>query len=295
MNKYKIYIVILFLVFFSPNFVLGAEFNFAISDINVSVGQNIKVDLDLNTNKENINAIEGKIIFPSSNLELSEVQYNNSIINFWIDKPEYKDGGILFSGITPGGFTQDNALILSLIFKVKKEGAILLQLENASALKNDGNGTKATLKNNDLKINILNNPLEQGNETFQMVDKEKPDTFTPEISHDPNLFDNKWFVVFVAQDKGSGISKYEIKESKYNIFNFSKWVVAESPYVLNDQSLNSNVWIKAIDKFGNERIVKINAIKPLTWYANIDIWFIISLVILVALTYSFLLKRFKNK
>lgn len=270
----------------------AAEFYFDSGTSTISSGQQFKIDFLLNTQKENINAIEGKIIFDNNVLELSEIRDGNSLINFWVEKPNVKNGAVTFAGTTPGGYIGDKGLIFSLIFTAKTSGDSFIKIENGSALKNDGLGTSAKLKETNSKISILKSSGQNPIDNTKIIDKEKPETFKPEIGKDPSMFDNKWFVVFATQDKISGTDKYEIKENKYNIFDFSKWVIAVSPYVLIDQNLTSNIYIKAIDKAGNERIVKLSPRNPIPWYANIENWVIIVLVLSVALL--FIKKLWKN-
>ena len=282
-------------VFFIAMPVLASEFSFDTQDKNVSVGQQLKIDLNINTDKESINAVGGNIVFSTDLLELSEVRSGNSIVNFWVDEPGYTNNGVLFSGITPGGYILDKGLILSLIFKAKKEGTATVKIEDGSALKNDGKGTKSKLTTSNLQINISGTSQNQTSKNFEIVDKTPPDVFQPEVSQDPNLLNNKWFVVFVAEDKDSGVARYEVRESKYIIFNSSKWVPAESPYTLKDQELRSNIFIKAIDKAGNERVVRVSPKNPIHWYTNPDYWFIIILVIIVILISLRLSKKYKNR
>jgi hypothetical protein len=299
MKKFKLkiraikYLLMIMAVFVAVP-VFASEFSFDMADKNISTGEKFKVDLNINTEKESINAVEGKIIFPADLLELSEIREGNSVVNFWVEKPVYKDGGVVFSGITPGGYILDKGLIFSLVFTAKSEGNTLIKIENVSALRNDGNGTPATLKILDLSVAISQTGSSSDNSSLVIVDKTPPDTFKPEIAQDTNLFDNKWFIVFVAQDKGSDVASYMIKESKYNIFDFSSWVPAESPQVLADQGLKSNVYVKAIDKAGNERIVKLSPINPMPWYTNFEDWFIIVLGIICVLAYFFSLRKIKK-
>lgn len=290
-NLFKLFLITALLVA-TP--VFASEFSFDIQNKNISVEEQFKIDLNINTNKESINAVGGKIIFPADLLDLSEVREENSIVNFWVEKPIFKDGEVVFSGITPAGYISDKSLILSLVFKAKKEGKAFIKIENASALKNDGKGTKSTLKTSDLQLNISGVTNTPNNKIAEIMDQEAPEEFLPEISKDPNLLDNKWFLVFVAEDKGSGTDKYEVKESRYNIFDFSRWVEAKSPYILTDQELKSNVFVKAIDKKGNVRTMKLSPRNPPPWYANIENWFIIALVGIVTLTYFFFSKRLKK-
>jgi hypothetical protein len=288
-NLIKYFLIIAILFIAVP--VFASEFSFDTPDANVSAGEKFKVDLNINTEKESINAVEGKIIFPTDLLELSELREGNSIVNFWVEKPVYKNGEVVFSGITPGGYVMDKGLVLALIFTAKSDGNALIKIENVSALINDGNGSKSILKISNLVINISGASTTKEDQVLNLADKTPPDTFKPEVSRDPNIFDNKWFAAFMAQDKDSGQDRYEIKESRYNIFVFSSWRPAESPYVLTDQELKSNIFIKAIDKAGNERIVKLVPQNPMPGYTNFENWLIIILVIIAVLLYF----RFSRK
>jgi hypothetical protein len=280
------------LAVFSAMPVFASVFSFDVQNKNLFVGEQFKVDLNINTDKENINAVEGNIVFPTDYFDLSEIRSGDSVVNFWVDKPSNNDGTVSFSGITPGGYVLDKGLILSLIFTAKKEGNASIKIENASALKNDGNGTLSKISVSDLQIVVASSSQNLLEQNLKIIDKNPPEDFRPEVVQDPNLFGGKWVVIFLTQDKGSGISGYEVKESKYNIFDFSKWVYATSPFVLSDQELHSNIFIKATDNAGNERIVKLSPEKPIVWYANIENWFIIALVfVIVALVYFFLNKK----
>ena len=88
--------------------------------------------------------------------------------------------------------------------------------------------------------------------TFRaMIDTTPPEDFKPEIGRDPAIFEGKYFLSFATTDKTSGIDYYEVKEGKRD---FKK---AGSPYSLEDQSLQSTILVKAVDKAGNERISEI--------------------------------------
>ena len=140
----KLLIVIVLIFLATP--VLAAEISFDAKTSEIAVGQQFQAGIILNTGGEEINAVEGKIIFPSELLKLKEIRDANSIVNFWIDKPKLEsDGQIAFSGITPGGYRGSQGLLLTLIFVSKKEGGGVIELQNAKTLLNDGNGTEAAL------------------------------------------------------------------------------------------------------------------------------------------------------
>ena len=86
-----------------------------------------------------------------------------------------------------------------------------------------------------------------------MIDTKAPEEFIPKIGQDISVFEGKYFLSFSTTDKMSGINHYEVSET----IDKDDWKTAESPYVLEDQNLNSLIKVKAVDKAGNERIAEI--------------------------------------
>ena len=58
-----------------------------------------------------------------------------------VERPD----SICFSGIIPGGYLGEG-FIFSAIFQAKKEGAGIIEIQDAKALQNDGKGTPANTK-----------------------------------------------------------------------------------------------------------------------------------------------------
>src|SRR5690606_16980494 len=88
-----------------------------------------------------------------------------------------------------------------------------------------------------------------------------PEKFTIYLERTPNAFSNDYYIVFNTTDKQSGIDHYEVIEEPLEdqmLFTWgaatAPWVKARSPYMLKDQSLNSTIRVRAIDKAGNEYI-----------------------------------------
>ncbi len=258
-----------------------------------AVGELFKVDLLLNTNEENINTVAGKINFPADLLELQEIRDGNSLVNLWVDKPMLAGAGqIPFSGITPGGYKGTSGLLFSLIFHVLKSGSASLKLTEGQALLNDGKGTEAQLSTPALSLQLAAKSTGQPVD-YTITDKTPPESFVPEIAQDKNIADNKWFVVFVAQDKDSGIDHYEIQENKNSSPN-STWQTATSPYILQDQSLQSYVYIKAVDKAGNVTVEQINP-KNVFPYKNLLVYGIILLAIIILGIVSLRSRKFRRR
>jgi len=270
--------------------IIAAEFFFKTEREEIGIGDEVRINLLFSSN-QNINAFEGKLIFPSDLLDLRDIQDGNTIINLWIEKPKAEENEIIFSGITPGGFKGENGLIFSAFFRSKKEGTAVFSIEQASALLHDGIGTAAELSVVDLQLLIKEEaeviPVDRAPDT------NPPEPFTPEIARDSNLFEGEWFLVFATQDKDSGIAYYAIHESRRkkeaNQISPKDWTETESPYVLQDQELRSYIYVKAVDRAGNERIEVIEPEYPVNWY---EIWWIWGIIVIIGLVIIYIVRRF---
>jgi len=273
-SKMKNYFVASLAIFtLLPLLTFAAEIRVDGKNREVKAGEQFTATILLNT-EESINALEGQIAFPADVLELVEIQSGNSIVSFWIDKPKVEADKIFFSGIIPGGFRGENGSILSMLFQAKKPGDGSIAIRGIKVLKNDGAGSTAATITSDFQFSIAEKASTVVNKKEE--DHELPETFRPEIARDESLFDGKWFLVFATQDKASGIDHYEVKESRQRIFTlFQKWVPAESPHILADQELRSFIFVKAVDRAGNKRIIQIAPQNPLVWYENYENWIII--------------------
>ena len=227
----------------------AASLNLVSSESEIAIGQEFQVDLILDTDGEDINAIEAKIFFPEKSLKLQEIRDSNSISNIWVKRPKIERSGIIdFSGIIPGGYKEVEGFIFSVIFRADESGRGAVEVKDAKILLNDGKGTAASLKISNFQF-ILETEFPTKIQISKSKDIDSPELFAPEIARDPNIFDGKWFLVFAAQDKGSGIDHYKVCERIK-----TTCVIAESPYVLQNQNLDRKIFVKAIDKNGNERI-----------------------------------------
>lgn len=245
------------------------------------------VGIFLNTEKQSINAIEGRLTFPDNLLEIKEIRNGDSVINFWVEKPHIiQSGALAFSGITPGGVSAPRTPLFSIIFHVKKAGKGSLAIDSARILQNDGKGTEAKVKTESFSLSITETKS-LASSVEKIVDIETPEDFKPIIGKDPNIFDGKYFIVFATQDKGSGIDHYEVDEGGSN-----SYTIAESPYVLRDQSLTKKVYIKAVDKNGNQRVVTLEARNR--WLYPLYAMFAILLLIVIVLSIRKLRKKWSR-
>ena len=287
------YIFLIIIIFFNYSvFVipaLAATIKIESDFSNLHVGDIFTTDVIVDTENQTLNAIETSITFPDDVLEYVSSDDGDSMISLWIQKPTHLDSDtIILSGITPGGFIQDNVKILSLTFKVLHEGQGNIENTNTKLLINDGLGTEASVKQQNLHLSVA-----EGNSSIVVntVDEEIPEHFDPEIIKDEDVFEGKYVLIFSTKDKGSGLDHYEIKEGL-----FGKYEIAESPYELKYQSLDRKIFVKAIDVSGNERLEIFYPQNWKPWYEHTGV--IVSILILCVVVlfifwrhFRFLLKK----
>lgn len=289
--KILFFIICCLFLFATP--VFAAEIFFGVQSQKIGLGKLFEIGVFINTENEPVNTVAGKIKFSSEFLELKEIREGNSIINFWIEKPEINEGEVVFSGITPGGYIGQNGYLFSLIFETKKIGENIITTAEEQIFLNDGQGSKASIKQAPLFLQIEENV--PASEFSLPSDSEKPEPFEITVAQDSEIFGGKYFLVFAAQDKNSGIDHYEVQESNNKQTKGGKWIAAESPYVLRDQKLRSYIFVKAIDRAGNERISELEPAKPLTWYEKYLIWWIIIFWCIIILLTVFYRGKFLRK
>lgn len=250
----KIFISMLVGAFCLPATVSAAEVFFSAERDILPAQDNFLVEVFIDTETDQINAVEGTVIFPEELLALKEIREGNSALNFWLDRPELKGAGeIYFSGMTPGGFSGSDRFLFGIVFETKELGTGNLEFSDAVALINDGLGTQTEVEKKNFDFEVSATAV-SSEDRILSLDTESPESFTPYIGQDPDLFLGKYFAVFSTVDKGTGMDYYEVREGFWEEFKQS-----ESPYVLADQSLRKNIYVKAVDKSGNARVAKIKA------------------------------------
>lgn len=244
--------------------------------------------------KECINAVSAAISFPRDLLSLRDFSDGGSVISLWVTKPVAANfarinyyGMVQMQGGIPGGLCGEatstkNSILGKLIFKVNKLDsqansiASLVFLESTAVLLNDGLGTEAKIAKEGATYNlsIKKEPSNLSWNDQLKKDKTPPEPFIVNTASNPAMFNGMNFLVFSTIDKQSGIDHYEVYESEFDASKISgkdlaskiksllkggdddaSWVEAVSPFQLRDQSLQSLIRVKAVDKAGNERIV----------------------------------------
>ena len=227
--------------------------------------------VNIDTYGEEINALEATLVLPEG-VYVSRIETGNSVVLFWVEAPKLTGNTMTFSGITPGGFSGVRK-VLAIHGVFDAEALQQAYFENVTALKNDGAGERTPVA------------LSLGMASFR-ADSAPPEAFAPTIASDPNVFDGKYFLVFATQDKGSGIKRYEVREGHFGWFR-----KAESPYLLTRQKLDRDIYIKAIDHTGNERVIVVPAVHS-GWWERYALFAILIVLIVAAVIHKKVWVRF---
>ena len=246
----KLFLIILFLF---PIFATASTIAIKVDTLNIS-----------------INTLAATIVLPKT-IVVSKILDGNSAIIFWIKPASFdeKTNTIYFAGITPGGF-EGQRQILSLVGNFKEKDLSNISFKDVTAFKNDGQGTPTQVK-----FSVLS--------SSDITDSVPPEPFTPIISESPDIFNGHRFLSFVTEDKGVGIDHYEYAFVWFGSPTQSNWKPAESPMELTTSSLFEKIFIKALDKSGNERIQ--STVGPYYYYLWSTIWVIILALVLCVLFY----------
>ena len=274
-QKFKLVKKILFLglvLSFLPIFTFSATLYLEPKEETHKLGDHFAVKIRIDPEGECINTIAVDLSFPKNILLVEGINLGDSIINIWVEKPSSLDikkineeGKIYFAGGIPGGFcgripgdpgstnivAEIRFLIPSMIVgEVQEQEAEIKLLETSQVFLNDGRGTQATMNLKSSKIKIT---PERGGEINEWRQKLLEDTIPPEsfeiqIQKDPAIFDGKYFIIFQTTDKETGVDYYMVKEGE------REWRVAKNPYLLENQNLDEEIKVKAVDRAGNETI-----------------------------------------
>jgi len=256
MTTHKQILISLICFFLLPITTSAATISLHATPESVGVGDRVLVSILLDSTIP-ANAFSGSILYPKTILEPIAINDGNSIISLWITHPVVLDGElpIAFAGITPGGFSGTGGALFSVLFRATATGTANVSIKDIEVLRNDGAGGREAVTIQPLSLSIGSSP--SGGYT-EPDDNTPPEAFTAYQNSDPQLFDGQNYLVFVAVDKSSGIDHYAIAESRVPAFLHSflplSWDTATSPYVIRDKNLTSTVYIKAVDRAGNERV-----------------------------------------
>jgi len=145
-------------------------------------GESFLVDLRIDTEGEEINAVETNLIFPPYLLEAIDYIKGNSILTLWAKEPKIQKGEINSIGGIPQGLKGDG-LILKISFLGKEIGKEdIVFKEDSKVLLNDGKGTPARLTFRGASCAVTKRPEE-----------------LPQITSNTHPDQNKWYKTTTLQ------------------------------------------------------------------------------------------------
>ena len=253
------------------------------SELNRGDAVELSVRLDVDEQAgECVNAVDAVLTYSESIVPV-DVSLGDSIFSMWVEQPTInkQDRTISFAGGMPNGYcgrvTGDPRLtnnLVKLIFRspgfsigggdIDNSSAKVEFTDETTAYLNDGFGTQvvpqtygASMKlSKNAGAGIVNPWQEEVNS-----DIIPPEEFSIFLRKGQLEFSGKYYISFNTTDKQTGVDEYQIMEEpveQFGSFTWGRadapWITARSPYILNDQSLNSIIRVRAIDKAGNEYV-----------------------------------------
>jgi hypothetical protein len=215
----------------------------------VRAGDTVLLSVFANTEGKEINSIDGDIVLPSS-ATVSAITVGGSAFSLWPAKPSLSGNRISFAGGSISGIEGPKIKLFTISLTAAKAGTLTIASENTAGYLSDGSGTKisGTAGKDSIVVSAAGTEASNGLAELILSDTTPPERFAIELGRDPQSYDGKYFISFQAEDKDSGIQRYEVKEEGFPL------VRSGSPYVLQDQSLRSPVEVYAIDLAGNVRV-----------------------------------------
>jgi len=150
-----------FLALFSCAFVTSAQtvtsnghLFFDIANTKISQGDEININIMVNTGGQAINAVSGDFEIPK-NFQLESIDTGNSFLDFWVVSPKAVDGAISFQGVAvKQPYQGESGLIFSIKGIVTAPGSLSFVFDSGTILADDGLGTNVlgSLKNLSLVV-----------------------------------------------------------------------------------------------------------------------------------------------
>lgn len=262
----RYFILILFLVLV-PHTADAATIR-VVAPETVNVGEHFSVEVFLDTEGENINALEGSIILPEG-VTLSEIRYRGSVVSLWLSPPaERAKGTIDFEGVLPGGYQASperlgSGNLFTVALTADREGTARFSFgETLHVYRNDGEGTVLPISKSPVEIRVV----ASGAPNFKEfgVDTYPPEVFTPAVVSGDLYNIAGDVLVFVTQDKDTGVRGYEVGFSYVGFLPefFVAWRPAESPLQISGEVSGKYAFVRATDGAGNTRVATLPPVRP---------------------------------
>lgn len=241
----------------------------------------VRLDVDEETG-ECVNVVDGVISY-TDNIQPVDISTGNSIFSLWVESPtiDREARTITFAGGIPNGYCgrvdgdpRLTNVITEIIFRspgfmVGASDDTVARIsftDQTRAYLNSVDGREAPLETYGSEIKLHSRPGNELQNDWQEVVEEDsipPEEFSIFLEQNPS---GKYYITFNTTDKQTGVDHYEVMEEPLAQLGTFQWGRADAPWikpdhpnvhVLEDQSLNSIIRVKAVDKAGNTYIANL--------------------------------------
>lgn len=283
MNKKKYFIILLLITFLLPFISRASSLYLDDSSKILEKGKESTLKIMIDTEGVEINTIEGSIMVDNK-LNIKSIDTGGSAFVLWPEEPKVSSSNtIIFAGGVFGGIYGKDLRVFDINFIPQENGVFNIKSEDVNIYLSDGSGNKVAVNDNEISFQVVD---QKDNKEIIEKDSDRPTYLTIELGRDESLFDGQYFITFYAIDSHSGIDRYEVKEGSGDFIDYHS-----NKYVLKDQTLKTNIYVKAIDKEGNET-TEVLKLEGQTF--NL-VWIIVSVIVLILLSYFIYLKFLKKK
>lgn len=228
------------------------------------------IEVYLDTEGATINTIDGSILLDGFAQDIVSISTGESPLSLWPNKPSLTDSKLSFVGGIPKGISGKDILLFVITLKPSVKDELRILPNDLNVYLNTGTGEAIKVSDRTIFMTKGDSYLESTTPS----DTTPPKPFVVEVGKDAVAYEGKYFISFFTTDEESGIDHYEVKEGS------STPVLADSPYILRDQSLASTVTVYAYDKAGNLAIAEYTPLYKLPVKIKISIILIASLLLI---------------
>lgn len=256
----------------------------------IQIDHNFNIEILIDANGKSINAISGTIEF-SKNIIVKNINFNNSIINMWVNIPRVEllnnKRIIKFSGIIPGGFSgiikandsnSKPGKLFDIDFYADIVENISIHSSNVNVYLNDGYGSKLNIQDFTKNIEIIKRDKKLIDFNKQNINtagtKENNIDLSPPIINSVSIIDSgdgNDILTLNVFDNESGIR--DVRVRFFSFFKWHKWNSFENSIITPKFSIIAQIFVENNDK--------LSIIKNVYFYDKIVLFIISSLILLI--------------
>ena len=228
----------------------GISFQIIAPEETLGIGAEFPLRIIVDTENP-FNAYQVVLSFNAQNLEVMGTNDAGSIIDITRDQPKiHQEGRVTFSGASLNPFEGGDGLLLTINFRVLKEGTSEFKLEDSFVYLANGKGTKVRVSGD--RLVVVSQEGVAVEKEASIIDDAPPSVLNLSLTDDPINPEQK-LLGFVVKDNLTGVKQTYIQYKQW--LTWSDLEVAQNPV-----ALPKNVWavkFQAMDNTGNvsEKII----------------------------------------